>query len=67
MCSHVLRFNPGDDLSKDYYEKVAPSIELQIAKAGARLAALLVRIFGSDKAGELPLATERITVQRRDL
>ncbi|KAI1466514.1 S1/P1 nuclease [Daldinia caldariorum] len=45
VCSHVLPEGPkaivGQELANDYYEKAAPVIELQVAKAGYRLATWL--------------------------
>ncbi|KAI1494584.1 nuclease S1 [Biscogniauxia mediterranea] len=45
ICSHVLPEGPSaivsQELAGDYYEKAAPVIELQVAKAGYRLAAWL--------------------------
>ncbi|KAI8966087.1 S1/P1 nuclease [Daldinia sp. FL1419] len=45
VCSHVLPEGPeaivGQELAGDYYEKAAPVIELQVAKAGYRLATWL--------------------------
>ncbi|KAI1379790.1 S1/P1 nuclease [Hypoxylon crocopeplum] len=45
VCSHVFPEGPetivGQELAGDYYEKAAPVIELQVAKAGYRLAAWL--------------------------
>ncbi|KAI5867591.1 S1/P1 nuclease [Durotheca rogersii] len=45
VCTHVFPEGPtaiaGQELSGDYYEKAAPVIELQVAKAGYRLAAWL--------------------------
>ncbi|KAI1104010.1 S1/P1 nuclease [Jackrogersella minutella] len=60
VCTHVFPEGPqaiaGQELAGDYYEKAAPVIELQVAKAGYRLAAWLDLI--ADKvsgavAGEL--------------
>ncbi|KAI0119540.1 S1/P1 nuclease [Daldinia grandis] len=52
VCSHVLPEGPeaivGQELAGDYYEKAAPVIELQVAKAGYRLATWLDLI--ADKA-----------------
>ncbi|KAL7621112.1 hypothetical protein AAE478_008425 [Parahypoxylon ruwenzoriense] len=45
VCTHVFPGGPkaivGQELAGDYYEKAAPVIELQVAKAGYRLAAWL--------------------------
>ncbi|KAG6367566.1 hypothetical protein INS49_001759 [Diaporthe citri] len=45
VCSHVLPEGPaaivGQELGGEYYEKAAPVIELQVARAGFRLAAWL--------------------------
>ncbi|KAI1505020.1 nuclease S1 [Biscogniauxia marginata] len=45
ICSHVLPEGPdtivSQELAGEYYEKAAPVIELQVAKAGYRLAAWL--------------------------
>jgi len=45
ICSHVLPEGPeaivGQELAGEYYDKAAPVIELQVAKAGYRLAAWL--------------------------
>ncbi|KAI1392392.1 S1/P1 nuclease [Hypoxylon trugodes] len=45
VCTHVFPEGPksivGQELAGDYYEKAAPVIELQVAKAGYRLAAWL--------------------------
>ncbi|TPX10670.1 uncharacterized protein E0L32_008404 [Thyridium curvatum] len=45
VCSHVFPEGPsqiaGQELGGDYYEKAAPVIELQVARAGFRLAAWL--------------------------
>ncbi|KAI3327070.1 putative nuclease S1 precursor [Xylariaceae sp. AK1471] len=45
ICSHVLPEGPativGQELAGEYFEKAAPVIELQVAKAGYRLAAWL--------------------------
>ncbi|KAJ9133471.1 Nuclease S1 [Coniochaeta hoffmannii] len=45
VCSHVLPEGPeaivGQELGKEYFEAAAPVIELQVAKAGYRLAAWL--------------------------
>ncbi|KAI0385230.1 S1/P1 nuclease [Hypomontagnella monticulosa] len=45
VCTHVLPEGPkaivGQELAGEYYEKAAPVIELQVAKAGYRLAAWL--------------------------
>ncbi|KAI0007404.1 S1/P1 nuclease [Xylariaceae sp. FL0662B] len=45
VCTHVLPEGAaaivGQELAGDYYEKAAPVIELQVAKAGYRLAAWL--------------------------
>ncbi|KAH9884903.1 putative nuclease S1 precursor [Xylariomycetidae sp. FL2044] len=59
VCSHVLPEGPdaivGQELSGAYYEKAAPVIELQVAKAGYRLAAWLDliadRIASKDEMG----------------
>ncbi|OTB02901.1 hypothetical protein M426DRAFT_190581 [Hypoxylon sp. CI-4A] len=54
VCTHVFPEGPkeiaGQELAGDYYEKAAPVIELQVAKAGYRLAAWLDLI--ADKAAE---------------
>lgn len=39
--------NPNQDFSLDYYKKVAPLIDLQLAKGGYRLAAWLNSLLGS--------------------
>ncbi|EFX02221.1 nuclease s1 [Grosmannia clavigera kw1407] len=48
VCSHVFPQGPtairNQELGSDYYEKAAPVIEIQIARAGIRLAAYLDRI-----------------------
>ncbi|PSR83826.1 nuclease PA3 [Coniella lustricola] len=45
VCSHVFPEGPkaivGQELSGEYYEKAAPVIEIQVARAGYRLAAWL--------------------------
>ncbi|KAL2758437.1 hypothetical protein ACRALDRAFT_1061618 [Sodiomyces alcalophilus JCM 7366] len=45
VCSHVLPEGPlaieGQELSGEYYDKAAPVVELQIARAGYRMAAWL--------------------------
>ncbi|KAI1260348.1 putative nuclease S1 precursor [Xylariaceae sp. FL1019] len=62
VCSHVFPEGPaaivGQELAGEYYEKAAPVIELQVAKAGFRLAAWLdliaERVAGEEKVfGEL--------------
>ncbi|KAL1851641.1 hypothetical protein Daus18300_012514 [Diaporthe australafricana] len=53
VCSHVLPEGPsaivGQELGGDYYEKAAPVIELQVARAGFRLAAWLDLIVAARK------------------
>lgn len=44
-CEHVWRFDPKDDLSKDYYDKARYLVDMVIAKGGVRLAAVLNEIF----------------------
>ncbi|KAI1335330.1 putative nuclease S1 precursor [Xylariaceae sp. FL0016] len=64
VCSHVLPEGPsaivGQELAGEYHEKAAPVIELQVAKAGYRLAAWLDLIVGeiSDTKMKLPEAGE---------
>ncbi|CAK7245349.1 MAG: hypothetical protein STHCBS139747_006929 [Sporothrix thermara] len=60
VCTHVLPQGPkaivGQELGSSYYEDAAPVVEVQIARAGFRLAAwldLLSAKIASDKAGEL--------------
>ncbi|KAI1818620.1 putative nuclease S1 precursor [Poronia punctata] len=63
VCSHVFPEGPsaieGQELAGEYFEKAAPVIELQVAKAGYRLAAwldLIVERISRNKAanaGEL--------------
>ncbi|KAK2600645.1 hypothetical protein N8I77_010166 [Diaporthe amygdali] len=53
VCSHVLPEGPaaivGQELGGNYYEKAAPVIELQVARAGFRLAAWLDLIVAALK------------------
>ncbi|KAL2276668.1 hypothetical protein FJTKL_00485 [Diaporthe vaccinii] len=53
VCSHVLPEGPaaivGQELGGEYYEKAAPVIELQVARAGFRLAAWLDLIVAALK------------------
>ncbi|KAI1125626.1 putative nuclease S1 precursor [Nemania abortiva] len=62
VCSHVFPEGPaaiaGQELAGEYFEKAAPVIELQVAKAGYRLAAWLdliaERMVGAEEdLGEL--------------
>ncbi|KAI1181135.1 putative nuclease S1 precursor [Nemania sp. FL0916] len=59
VCSHVFPEGPaaiaGQELAGEYFEKAAPVIELQVAKAGYRLAAWL------------DLITERMSGAKEDL
>lgn len=48
----------GQELGTDYYEKAAPVVEEQVAKAGFRLAAWLDLIISSLKTLELPASSE---------
>lgn len=54
VCSHVFPEGPaaiaGQELSGEYYEKAAPVIEVQVARAGYRLAAWLDLIVAAAKA-----------------
>ncbi|KAF2157935.1 putative nuclease PA3 [Myriangium duriaei CBS 260.36] len=52
------------DLSEDYYNSVVPTIELQIARAGVRLAALLDQLSGAKTA---PAASEKVVLAERDI
>ncbi|KAJ2974280.1 hypothetical protein NUW58_g8707 [Xylaria curta] len=56
VCSHVFPEGPaaiaGQELAGEYFEKAAPIIELQVAKAGYRLAAWLDLIAGRMSGGE---------------
>ncbi|KAJ4386544.1 hypothetical protein N0V93_009441 [Gnomoniopsis smithogilvyi] len=53
VCSHVFPEGPaaivGQELSGEYYEKAAPVIEVQVARAGYRLAAWLDLIVAASK------------------
>ncbi|CAK7274499.1 hypothetical protein SEPCBS57363_006196 [Sporothrix epigloea] len=60
VCTHVLPQGPraiaGQELGSSYYDDAAPVVEIQIARAGFRLAAWLDLLFAeitSNKAGEL--------------
>ncbi|KAJ4418585.1 hypothetical protein N0V82_005471 [Gnomoniopsis sp. IMI 355080] len=56
VCSHVLPEGPaaivGQELGGEYYEKAAPVIEVQVARAGYRLAAWLDLIVAAAKTTE---------------
>ncbi|ROW13719.1 hypothetical protein VPNG_04604 [Cytospora leucostoma] len=56
VCSHVLPEGPdaivGQELGGEYFEKAAPVIELQVARAGFRLAAWLDLIVAALKPEE---------------
>ncbi|CAN8100375.1 unnamed protein product [Discula destructiva] len=56
VCSHVLPEGPaaivGQELSGEYYEKAAPVIEVQVARAGYRLAKWLDLIAAAAKITE---------------
>ncbi|POS71281.1 nuclease S1 [Diaporthe helianthi] len=58
VCSHVLPEGPaaivGQELAGEYYEKAAPVIELQVARAGFRLAAWLDLIVAALKVEAEP-------------
>ncbi|KAK4145756.1 phospholipase C/P1 nuclease domain-containing protein [Dichotomopilus funicola] len=58
VCTHVLPEGPdairGQELGSDYYEAAAPIIEVQVARAGFRLAAWLDLIVTSLKTQEAP-------------
>ncbi|KAI2617182.1 S1/P1 nuclease [Hypoxylon sp. NC1633] len=59
VCTHVFPEGPktivGQELAGDYYEKAAPVIELQVAKAGYRLAAWLDLIAEKASGAGLPV------------
>ncbi|KAL2269628.1 hypothetical protein VTJ83DRAFT_1812 [Remersonia thermophila] len=56
VCSHVFTSDPehmhGQELGGEYYEKAAPVVELQVARAGYRLAAWLDMIVEDILGGE---------------
>ncbi|KAL1836489.1 hypothetical protein VTJ49DRAFT_5078 [Mycothermus thermophilus] len=60
VCSHVFTSDPEDmhdqELGGEYYEKAAPVVELQVARAGYRLAAwldmIVEDILGSEDEGK---------------
>lgn len=60
VCTHVFPEGPeairDQELGGEYYEKAAPVIEIQVARAGYRLAAYLDKLaaqLGHQSAGEL--------------
>ncbi|KJR82693.1 uncharacterized protein SPSK_03447 [Sporothrix schenckii 1099-18] len=60
VCTHVLPQGPkaivGQELGSSYYDDAAPVVEIQVARAGYRLAAwldLLAAKISSSKVGEL--------------
>ncbi|CAJ2504367.1 Uu.00g117610.m01.CDS01 [Anthostomella pinea] len=59
ICTHVLPEGPeaivGEELGGEYFEKAAPVIELQVAKAGYRLAAWLDLIADRLSGTTLPV------------
>ncbi|KAI0172514.1 S1/P1 nuclease [Hypoxylon sp. FL1284] len=64
VCTHVFPDGPdaivGQELAGDYYEKAAPLIELQVAKAGYRLAAWLDLIAESVSGSTQPVAVDEL-------
>ena len=57
----------GQELGSDYYEAAAPVVELQIAKAGYRLAAWLDLIAARIKSQEEEEEEELPSSERGDL